>query len=322
MASSRFHLTRRGFCGCGASAAAFAATGVWLSPRQAYAEAQGIVQRIKAAAETAPITVHPLRGNIAVLEGSGGNVAVLSGRSGKVMIDAGIAASRPQVAKALASLGPEPVTHLINTHWHFDHANGNAWLHEGNPTIIAHENTRRHLSTLQRVADWDYDFEPLPSAALPTETFATDHRLTIDGTSLALSHYGPAHTDSDISVHVEEPDVLHVADTYWNGVYPFIDYSTGGSIDGSIRAAEANLARARDTTIVIPGHGAPVSDRAGLQRFRDMLVTVRDTVAALKGQGHSLDEIVAARPTAAFDEVWGRFVISPALFTKLVHEGV
>lgn len=322
MATSRFHLSRRGFCACGASAAAFAATGVWLSPRRAYAEAQGIVERIKAAAETAAIEVHSLRGNVAVLEGSGGNIAVLTGRSGKVLIDAGIAVSRPQVAKALAALGPEPVTHLINTHWHFDHANGNAWLHELKPTIIAHENTRRHLSTLQRVADWDYDFEPLPPAALPTEVFSTDHRLTLDGTSLALRHYGPAHTDSDISVHVEEPDVLHVADTYWNGVYPFIDYSTGGSIDGSIRAAEANLTRVSATTIVIPGHGFPVSDRAGLQRFRDMLVTVRDKVAALKAQGHSLDEIVAARPTAAFDDVWGRFVISPALFTRLVHEGV
>ncbi len=322
MAPSRFHLTRRSFCGCGASAAALAASGVWLSPRQAYAEALGIVEGIKAAAETTPITIHPLRGNIAVLEGSGGNIAVLTGRSGKAMIDAGIAASRPQVAKALASLGPEPVTHLVNTHWHFDHANGNAWLHEATPTIIAQENTRRHLSTLQRVADWNYDFDPLPPAALPTETFATDRRLKIDGTNLALRYYGPAHTDSDISVHLEEPDILHVADTYWNGVYPFIDYSTGGSIDGSIRAAEANLALARETTIVIPGHGFPVSDRAGLQRFRDMLVTVRDKVAALKGQGRSLEEIVAARPTAAFDDVWGRFVISPALFTRLVHEGV
>jgi glyoxylase-like metal-dependent hydrolase (beta-lactamase superfamily II) len=230
--------------------------------------------------------------------------------------------SRPQVVAALAALGPEPVTHLINTHWHFDHTDGNAWLHELSPTIIAHENTHRHLSTTQRVEDWDFDFAPLPAAALPTEVFATDRRLIFNGTNVTLRYYGPAHTDSDISVYFEEPDVLHVADTYWNGVYPFIDYSTGGSIDGSIRAAEANLALANENTIVIPGHGVPVSDRAGLQRFRDMLVTVRDRVAALKAQGRSLEEIVAARPTAAFDEVWGQFVITPALFTRLVHEGV
>src|SRR5689334_140892 len=127
-------LSRRGFCLCCASAATAAATGSWLTPRRAYAEALGIVETIKAAAAKAPITVHRLRGGVAVLEGSGGNVAVLTGRDGKVLVDAGIAVSRPQVAAALADLGPEPVTHLINTHWHFDHASGNAWLQELGPT--------------------------------------------------------------------------------------------------------------------------------------------------------------------------------------------
>lgn len=322
MPSSQFQLSHSGLCLCGTPDTTFGANGTWLSPRQSFAKARGIVETIKSEAAKAAIKVHHLRGNIAVLEGSGGNIAVQAGRAGKVLVDAGIAVSRPQVASALATLGPEPVTHLINTHWHFDHADGNAWLHELSPTIIAHVNTRRHLSTTQRVEDWDFDFVPLPDAALPTEVFATDHRLSLDGANLALRYYGPAHTDSDISVHFEEPDVLHVADTYWNGVYPFIDYSTGGGIDGSIRAAEANLAQATESTIVIPGHGYPVSDRTGLQRFRDMLVTVRDKVAALKAQGRSLEEIVAARPTAAFDEVWGRFVITPALFARLVHEGV
>ncbi len=141
--------------------------GPWLTPRQAYAEALGIVQTIQAEAAKTPITIHRLRGNVAVLEGSGGNVAVLTGPDGKVMVEAGIAVSRPQMEKALATLGPEPVTHLINTHWHFDHANGNAWLHELGPQILAHENTRKHLMTMQRVEDWDYDFAPLPAAALP-----------------------------------------------------------------------------------------------------------------------------------------------------------
>ena len=119
-----------------------------------------------------------------------------------------------------------------------------------------------------------------------------------------------------------ELDILHTGDTYWNGIYPFIDYSTGGSIDGSIRAAEANLAATTDATIIIPGHGVPVSNRAQLQDFRDMLVDIRETVAALKKQGRSLDDTIAAKPTAAHDARWGQFVIGPALFTKLVYEGV
>ena len=219
-----------------------AATGGWLTPRQAFGAAQGIVELIEAEAAKTPIRIHRLRGNIAVLEGSGGNIAVLSGPDGKVMVDAGIAVSRPQVMTALLDLGPEPVTHLINTHWHFDHASGNAWVSELGPVIIAQENTRKHLATMQRVEDWGYDFPPMPAAALPTELFATKEELQLNGTRLALSYYAPAHTDSDIGVHFIEPDILHTGDTYWNGVYPFIDYSTGGSIDGSIQAAEANLA--------------------------------------------------------------------------------
>ena len=280
------------------------------------------MERIKAAAATAPIGIHRLRGNIAVLEGSGGNVAVLAGRDGKVMIDAGIAVSRPQLETALATLGPEPITHLINTHWHFDHANGNAWLHELGPKILAHENTRKHLLTMQRVEDWNYDFQPLPAAALPTDLFADERTQTLNDTTIIMKYCGPAHTDSDISVYFKEPDVLHAADTFWNGIYPFIDYSTGGSIDGSIRAAEANLAQTTDKTIVIPGHGPPVSNRAGLQDFRDMLVGIRANVAALKKKGQSLEAILAARPTAAYDARWGNFVIDPAFFTKLVWEGV
>jgi glyoxylase-like metal-dependent hydrolase (beta-lactamase superfamily II) len=137
-----------------------------------------------------------------------------------------------------------------------------------------------------------------------------------------MRYFGPAHTDSDIGVHFVEPDILHTGDTFWNGVYPFIDYSTGGSIDGSIRAAETNLARVTDHTIIIPGHGRPVSNRAELQAFRDMLVGIRAHVAALKKQNMSLEAIIGAKPTSAYDAVFGHFVISPALFTKLVYEGV
>ena len=177
------------------------------------------------------------------------------------------------------------MTHVINTHWHFDHANGNEWLSSLSPRIIAHENTRKHLAMTQRVEDWNYDFAPLSAAALPTELFSQEHTVALKGNTIALSHYGAAHTDSDIAVRFVEADILHAGDTFWNGVYPFIDYSTGGSIDGSIRAAEANLAATTDRTVIIPGHGQPVSNRAELQAFHDMLVGIRGKVAALKRQG-------------------------------------
>jgi glyoxylase-like metal-dependent hydrolase (beta-lactamase superfamily II) len=140
-------------------------------------------------------------------------------------------------------------------------------------------------------------------------------------TNITLKHYGPAHTDSDISVVFEEADVIHVGDTLWNGIYPFIDYSTGGSIDGMIRATERNLGVVADKTIVIPGHG-PVGNKASLAEFQDMLVTIRKNVAALKKQGKSLDETITAKPSAAYDAKWGQFLISPAFFTTLVYSGV
>ena len=265
---------------------------------------------------------HMLRNHISVLEGSGGNVAVLTGPDGKVLVDAGIGVSRPQMTKALADLGGDPVTHLINTHWHFDHTDGNAWLNSVGAKIIAQENTLRFLSHVQRVEDWDYNFVSPPPNGLPSEVFSSERSLNLNGQTISLKHYSPAHTDSDISVTFAEADIVHVADTSWNGVYPFIDYSTGGSIDAMIAASDANLAATTDQTIIIPGHGQPVSNRAELQQFRDMLVAIRENVAALKRQGRSRDETVAAKPTAAFDAKFGAWVIDPGFFTRLVYEGV
>ncbi len=247
---------------------------------------------------------------------------MLSGSDGKVLVDAGIAVSRPQLVKSLTALGPDPISHLINTHWHFDHTDGNTWLNAAGAKIIAHENTRKYLSQVQRVADWDYNFLALPAGGIPSEVFADGRSLKLNGMTIALKHYGTAHTDSDISATFAEANVVHLADTFWNGVYPFIDYSTGGSIDGMIAASDASLAATTDDTIIIAGHGKAVGTKDELREFRDMLATIREKVAALKKQGRSRDDTVAARPTAAFDAKFGNFVIDPGFFTRLVFEGV
>jgi len=274
---------------------------------------------IRKAAATGKINIHKLRGNLSVLEGSGGNITVLTGRDGKLLVDAGI--SRPQVEEALACLSDEPVKYLINSHWHFDHTDGNEWLHSVGAEITAHENTRKHLSVTTRVEDWNFTFPPAPAGALPANVITGDETLHLNGATLALKCYGPSHTDSDISVEFEDANIVAVADTFWNRQYPYIDYSTGGSIDGMIRAVEANVANTNDETIVIPGHG-PIGNKSQLVEFRDMLVAIREKVADLKKQGKSLDETVAAKPTAHYDAKWGGFVIDGDFFTRLVYAGV
>jgi glyoxylase-like metal-dependent hydrolase (beta-lactamase superfamily II) len=155
------------------------------------------------------------------------------------------------------------------------------------------------------VEDWDYNFLPSSAGAIPSEVMSTNHAFKFNGASIELKPYKPAHTDGDLSVTFGEADIVHVGDTYWNGIYPFIDYSTGGSIDGMIAASEANLGAATENTIIIPGHGKPVSNKSELKGFRDMLVDVRDRVAVLKKAGRTLEETVAAKPTAAHDAKWG-----------------
>src|SRR5215813_233000 len=180
-------LSRRRFCACCIGATAFAATGAWLTPSQVFAEARNIVDLIRSEAAKTPITVHKL----------GGNIAVLTGPDGKLMVDAGITASRPRIVEALAGLGPEPIKYLINTHWHFDHADGNEWLHGEGATILAHANARKHLAMAQRVGDWDFNFPASPSGAIPSEVVADGQMLKINRSSVLLKHYAPAHTDGD-----------------------------------------------------------------------------------------------------------------------------
>jgi glyoxylase-like metal-dependent hydrolase (beta-lactamase superfamily II) len=251
----------------------------------------------------------------------GGNIAVLTGPDGKLLVDAEIVTARPNVSAALASINADPIKQLINTHWHFDHTGGNEWLHQAGASILAQENTRKHLLKDTRVAGWKHTFLASPAAAIPSTVFKEDHTVHANDSTLVLKYYPPAHTDSDISVHFTEADIFHTGDTFWNRNYPFIDYSTGGSIDGQIRAAEANLAKVTDKMIVIPGHGA-IGRKADLTLFRDVLVGIRDSVAALKKQGKSLEEIVAAKPGARTDEEWGQSFMSPSAFIALVYQGV
>ena len=292
---------------------AFSATGV--------IAAETPYELINRLAATSPITVHELRGGIYMLEGSGGNIGVLSGPDGKLMVDCGIAVSKVKIEEALARLGTAPLRYAINTHWHWDHSDGNAWVRLTGAQLIADAHTVHRLSESIRIEEWGHSFEPVPESALPNAPISGEKVIRLNGEIVRIRQYRPGHTDGDLSVMFERADVLQTGDTYWNGMYPFIDYVTGGDIDGTIAAANVNIALSSPRTLVIPGHGQ-IGDQKSLIAFRDMLVAIRARVAALKADGKSLEAVQAAQPTAEYDAVWGGSIISGSLFTALVYRGV
>jgi glyoxylase-like metal-dependent hydrolase (beta-lactamase superfamily II) len=309
-------LSRRKFLERGSLAVAAS----WAGVGKLFAQADVIAQ-MRASGATTKITVLPARRGVSVLMGSGGNIAVLPGKDGKLLVDSGFSTSKAQIAEALATLGAEPPKTLIDTHWHFDHTDGNEWMHAAGATIVAHENTKKRLSTPQVIAAFHANFPPAPAGAVPTMVFSETDSLQTNNERIELTHYAPAHTDTDISVHFVNADVLHVGDTWFNGFYPFIDYSTGGSIDGMIAATKRNLDRAGATAVIIPGHG-PLGDRMVLAEYSTMLMAVREKIAALKQQGKSVEAAIAEKPTAPFDAKWGNGLVNGETFTRLVYQGV
>jgi glyoxylase-like metal-dependent hydrolase (beta-lactamase superfamily II) len=153
---------------------------------------------------------------------------------GKVLIDGGITASRHRILEALNNLGKQPIKYLINTHWHFDHTDGNEWLNAEGALVMAHENTKKHLMSAVRVDDWDFEFPRPPLAAVPSESVGDEMSFKLGKSTLMLKHYPNAHTDGDISVVFGEANV-HTGDLYWNGIYPLSTIQRGEESMGRSR---------------------------------------------------------------------------------------
>ncbi|MBI4264236.1 MAG: MBL fold metallo-hydrolase [Acidobacteria bacterium] len=274
------------------------------------------VAAIRAQMGATPIERLALADNLTMLSGPGGNVVVLNGADGKIVVDGFVQPAWASLKQALDAMGPQRITTLINTHWHFDHSDNNANFREAGAAVLAHENTRRRLSETHELLGMR--FPPAPANALPTQTFADSRTLQANGDTIELGYIPPSHTDTDISIRYTRANVLHLGDTFFNGMYPVIDGGTGGSITGMIAAADRSLKMADARTRIVPGHG-PVGDRAALERFRDMMVDVRDRVQKLKTSGRTLEEAVAARPTAPYDDPWGKGFLTPDQFVTFVY---
>ncbi len=263
-----------------------------------------------------PIATTRLTDRLVMYSGPGGNVVVLYGADGKLVVDSFLQPAWSHLKSALDGLGKGSVRTLIDTHWHLDHVDNNAHFREAGATVLAHANTRLRLTQPHDLMGMH--FEPVPNAALPTDTFGDKRSLKMNGELIALSHVVPAHTDSDVFVHYTRGNVLHMGDVFFNGMYPFIDASTGGNINGMIAGADRALAMTNARTKIVPGHG-PLSDHAGLLKYRRVIATIRDRVRELKRARKTLAQVQAAKPSAQFDAEWGRGMVSPPDFVALVY---
>lgn len=266
------------------------------------------------------VKVERIAPGVAVLFGAGGNIGLSYGEDGNIIVDDQFAPLTDKIAAAVATLDPDPIRFVINTHWHFDHTGGNENFGRRGAVILAHDNVRARMSTEQFLAAMNMKVPPSPKDALPVVTFADGVTLHLNGDTLHVIHVANAHTDGDSLVHWQKANVLHMGDTFFHRAsFPFVDLSSGGSIDGVIAAANRGLQIAGPSTRIVPGHG-PVATRAELVAYRDMLVDIRSKVAAGIRAKRTLAQIKASGPAARYGMPNG--FIKPDQFVEAVYNSL
>ncbi|MCH8822496.1 MAG: MBL fold metallo-hydrolase [Planctomycetes bacterium] len=262
-----------------------------------------------------------LTDSVYMLVGAGGNIGLSVGEDGAFMIDDQFAELSEKILAAVAEITDKPIKFLVNTHHHGDHTGGNKNIGKTGTIIVAHENVRKRLTKDQFIKVFNSTTPASSGAALPVVTFTKDITLHINSDKVHIFHVDPAHTDGDSLVHFKKANVLHMGDIFFNGMYPFIDVSSGGSIDGMIKAAERGIKLSDDKTKIIPGHG-PLATKQNLDGYHKMLIAARDLIKPLVEQGKSRDEVIAAKPTATLDEVWGKGFMKPDVWVGIVYDGM
>jgi glyoxylase-like metal-dependent hydrolase (beta-lactamase superfamily II) len=258
---------------------------------------------------------------LTMLKGRGGNIAISAGEDGVYIIDDQIKPLTNQLLVAIGKVSDQPIRFVINTHYHGDHVGGNETIGKRGAVIIAHDNIHKRMSSDQFNHFFDATTPAWPKDALPVITFNDQVTLHFNGEIAQVYHVPHGHTDGDSIVHFPASDVIHMGDIYFNGVYPYIDLDGGGSIQGMISGAELGLSIAGKDTQIIPGHGH-LGNKASLAGYLDFLVNARDKVQKLIDEGKSLEETVAARPTAQWDASLGEAWITPEQMVTFIFNSL
>jgi glyoxylase-like metal-dependent hydrolase (beta-lactamase superfamily II) len=257
-----------------------------------------------------------------MIEGSGGNITAAVGDDGVIMVDGQFAPLHDKIKAAVAALSKEPIRFLVNTHYHGDHTGGNEAFANDGVIVTAHENVGKRLSAGTTNGLTGAKTPPAPQRAVPTNTYTKEMALRVKGRDAALHHFANAHTDGDTYVYFADANVLSTGDIVTLGArYPNVDFANGGSIDGMIAATDVFLKLANDQTKIVPGHG-PLTDKAGVTLYRDMLATARDRIAKLIADGKSLDDAVAAKPLADIGSRIGANDQQNETFVRLVYRSL
>ena len=267
------------------------------------------------------IRTEKLSDTVYMLMGAGGNIGLSVGDDAVFLVDDQFAPLTPKIEAAIARITPKPVKFVLNTHWHFDHTGGNENLGKAGALIVAHENVRKRMSVENFIEFLGMKTQPDPRVALPVVTFTSDVTFHLNGDEIFAQHAPRAHTDGDAIVHFRKSDVVHMGDIMFNKLYPFIDTSSGGTVEGVIGAVERTLKELGERTRIIPGHG-PLANRADLQAYRDMLATISGRIRAQLRTKKTLEQVQASKPTAEFDAVWGKGFLNPERFVEMLYKNM
>jgi len=267
------------------------------------------------------VKVVPVAGGVSMLVGQGGNIGVTAGKDGIFLIDDQFEPLLPKIRAAVKTLGDGPIRFVVNTHFHGDHTGSNAKLGEAGAVILAQENVRKRLGMERIQPQTKERTPPKPPSAWPLVTYASGINLYLNGDELEVVHVARAHTDGDSIIRFRKANVVHMGDTFFNGNYPFIDVDAGGSIDGLVAAIDQVLAMTDDRTRLIPGHGA-LGTKADLRAYREVVFGIRDRVKTSIAQGKTLEQILAAKPSAQWDATWGKGFIGPDVFVSTIHRSL
>ena len=280
-----------------------------------------VIQKATEQFESSPLKTTSLGEGMFMFSGDGGNVTAIVDDGNTLLIDSGIDSRVTELSEAVVKATMRPVTQLVNTHWHFDHIGGNVYFGSEGVSIIAQENVKKRLLSVQDVPFIGLRDGHYPPQALPAVTYSSSMTLNQGSQRLILANYGSAHTDGDTVIYIAPANVVVVGDIFSNHFYPIIDLASGGSIDGMIHSIDQILTLTDARTKIVPGHG-PVATRADLQDYRDMLAQVRQRIQTLIASGKTIEEAVAAAPTKDFDDRWGTGYVSPDVFTEMVFSSL